>query len=1237
VWPPRKTTAALMGKKRSVKTIETSCETVKKTYTQRTLSWVRNDAMGSDSPTHSLGPEAAASLSRVRQIVSALVDESVSEDQLSAASCSVAEEIMVMSNALATKHEAKRVRMLAGLMHDRAGQLFSTLLTDRVPRLRRGKDVVTQARKVLALTGMPSSMTSWDRVQLRAMNWFGPLIPGIAGPAVRKRIQTESEPYLFPGEAGALGEAVLGLQKTGVRVNINQLGEEVLGHDEADRHMTAYLDLLSTPEVDTISVKISSICAQLNPLAWDASMARVCEALERLYRVAMTEGKDEPKLVMLDMEAYRDLELTHRAFVEVLSRPEFKDLKAGIVLQAYLPDSHGVQEELIAWARQRRSDGGAPIQMRLVKGANLAVERVESSLMDWPLPIFESKPMVDASFKEMVGRALTLESLDAVRLGVASHNLFDVAYTECLLQARGLTEGVHFEVLSGMAGPLTRTLLALGRDVLVYSPAVASKHLHAAVAYLVRRMDENTAEENFLRHSFDMVPGDAAWKRQEAGFLESRALQQGLNTQPRRIPRDIVSGVLPSRGTAFHNEADTDFVVRGNREWIHQHLAQMVEMEAPHVPISIAGEELLREPVDGFDPSRPGHVPYTMSLATEEDVAKALDAGAAAQEGWAARSSEERGALLRAVAESLRAARGELIAGLVMDGGKSVVDADAEISEAIDFADYYAESYEELAADPRVRLRPKGLTVITPPWNFPLAIPLGGVFAALMAGNPVILKPARETAYIAWKAVELCYQAGIPKDVLQFVVAEDSVATALITDTRVHIVVLTGGTETARLFKRLRPSLCLLAETGGKNPTIVTRFADFDGAVASLVQSAFGHAGQKCSATSLLIISQELADDVRFQEQLIDAATSMHVGSAWDGDSRVTPLIHPPEGDLLKGLTECAEGESWWIEPAPSPENPRLWSPGIKVGVKAGSFSHHTEFFGPLLSVLVAQDLDEAFEWANSTPYGLTAGFHSLDTDDHAVFKARMNAGNLYINRTTTGAIVRRQPFGGRKASCFGPGAKAGGPNYVSLFVDLESVQWADSSDACPAGVLAEPFRALKEQAPKVAAEVAAAFLDYEKAVADVFSQVVDPSKVRGQDNEFRYQNHMQVVIVAFNDATLRDVILTCAAAHAAGTTFKVSLGGLDAAKEPLTAMFGSECVLTMPWSTYVQEHDVARVRGVGRPDDADYAAASGHVSVLDASQVLGVGRYECQRYLWEQSISTDYHRHGYLGLRDEG
>ena len=976
------------------------------------------------------------------------------------ASVELAGNLLSLSKTFNTTAESQRDEELAKLMDDRVGQLFSTLLTDRVPRLTHSRDIVQQAVQVIDRLGPPQSLSLIDRSLLRAVKPLRSLVPGILSRAIRKRIIDEARPYLIPGEDHRIAEAVQALKGPGIMVNVNQLGEEVLGHGEAESHMQSYLGLLANPAVDTISVKISSICAQLSILALDASLERICTSLRRIYRAAIQHGRTTPKLVMLDMEAYRDLELTHRAFTRVLSEPEFQHLRAGIVLQAYLPDSHAVHENLISWAKSRVEQGGAPIQMRLVKGANLAVERVESSHTGWALPIYESKAHVDASFKAMVDRALHA-TVRTIRVGIASHNLFGGLFAYALRQPESYGWRSP-EVLSGMAGGLSRALLSLDHEVLVYTPAVAQAHLHSAIAYLVRRLDENTADENFLRHSFAMRLGDSAWISQRNAFTHSFELMRRLNTSPKRSPRSYSRPVHPQ----FNNEPDTDFTLPLERQRVVEALASLQATKSRHLPLYIGQQAVRRPPIEGYDPSRPKSIPYHLSLATSEDIANAIDAGKQAEASWSLTPLRERSRILRAVAQAIRESRAELTAIMVMDSAEAVTEADAEISEAVDFAGTTHKPPRNYSTEMTSRSA-QGTHLITPPWNFPLAIPLGGVFAALATGNPVILKPAQETAAIATFGVELCYAAGVPRHALQLIVAEDEVATALIEDPRVRTVVLTGGTSTARLFRKLRPRLHLLAETGGKNATIVSRFADLDLAIDSTVHSAFAHAGQKCSATSLLILPRELATNPRFRRQLVDAAESLKEGSSWDLDARVTPLVHEPSGALLKALTTLEPGEEWWLEPRVHPDNPRLWSPGIKFGVKPGSFAHVTEFFGPVLSVLVSDDLNHAISLANQTPYGLTAGFHSLDEREVSSFISQMNAGNLYINRTTTGAIVRRQPFGGRKDSCFGPGAKAGGPNYVAIVTQLKDAEIPAHNNATYLLVRSECSRAFPERFPR--------------------------------------------------------------------------------------------------------------------------------------------------------------------------
>ncbi|HKQ61782.1 MAG TPA: aldehyde dehydrogenase family protein, partial [Candidatus Polarisedimenticolaceae bacterium] len=376
--------------------------------------------------------------------------------------------------------------------------------------------------------------------------------------------------------------------------------------------------------------------------------------------------------------------------------------------------------------------------------------------------------------------------------------------------------------------------------------------------------------------------------------------------------------------------------------------------------------------------------------------------------------------------------RGDLIGAMIVDGAKTVTEADPEVSEAVDFARYYARALGAGDVVDGCRLEPLGVVVVAPPWNFPLSIPAGGVLAALAAGNAVLLKPAPEAVLVGWHLANALWEAGIPREVLQFVPCPDSeVGRALITDPRVDAVILTGSVETARRFLEWRPDLRLFAETSGKNAIIVTALADRDQAVRDLVRSAFGHNGQKCSAASLAICEAEVYDDPAFRRQLRDAAASLAVGSAWEPGSRVTPLTQSPGRALQRALTTLDEGEEWLLEPRPVSREAPLWSPGIKLGVARGSFFHRTECFGPVLGLMRAADLDEAIALANDQPFGLTSGIESLDDREVARWLEGIEAGNLYVNRGITGAIVGRQAFGGWKASSVGPGAKAGGPSYA--------------------------------------------------------------------------------------------------------------------------------------------------------------------------------------------------------------
>jgi RHH-type proline utilization regulon transcriptional repressor/proline dehydrogenase/delta 1-pyrroline-5-carboxylate dehydrogenase len=482
-----------------------------------------------------------------------------------------------------------------------------------------------------------------------------------------------------------------------------------------------------------------------------------------------------------------------------------------------------------------------------------------------------------------------------------------------------------------------------------------------------------------------------------------------------------------------------------------------------------------------------------------------------------------------------------------------------------------------------------------------------------------------------------------------------------VTHAEVDAVILTGGTETAFAMLKAKPDLHLLAETGGKNATIVTALADRDQAIKHVLHSAFSHGGQKCSATSLLLLEAEVFDDPDFKRTLCDAVESLTVGSAWDLKSKMGPLIRPPSGDLENGLKVLEPGESWAVLPRRVGDNPNLWSPGVKWGVQPGSYTHRTEFFGPVLGVMRFEKLSEAIALVNQTGYGLTSGLESLDDREQEIWKAGLRAGNLYINRPTTGAIVLRQPFGGMGKSAFGPGIKAGGPNYVAQFMDFADV--TPAVPTTPASVGAEPGLAdaqlsvLRHHLRELAREsnaternealrVIGALKSYDRAMKEEFGREHDPMRLVGQDNFRRYLPVHWLRIRVHPSDSFFDLIGRVSAAKTAGCRITVSVP--EGLEHPAVAVLEER--LTANWAAAIEfvwesDEDLAEVIRTRQTDRIRYAgpervpaivwqAAAQTGLCLVSAPVLAEGRIELLWYVQEQSVSFDYHRYGNLGVR---
>ncbi|MGM7698869.1 proline dehydrogenase family protein [Microbacterium sp. A84] len=1165
---------------------------------------------------------------------------------------------------------------LADMLQDENGLPFTLGFVDGVMRPESLAAAASQLQRIAPI--VPGFLPWYLRGAVRLGGGVAPLMPSPVVPIARRVLRDMVGHLIVDARPAKLGAAIEKLRGSGARLNLNLLGEAVLGEAEAQRRRDGIHELIRREDVDYVSVKVSSVISHISLWAFDEIVDRVVERLLPLYVTAAKTGT----FINLDMEEYRDLDLTIAVFTRILEDPRLLLLEAGIVLQAYLPDALSALRELTAWAKDRVEHDGAAIKIRVVKGANLAMERVDAAMHGWPLATYETKLDTDANYLRMLDEALRPENIAAVRIGVAGHNLFGIAYAWLLAGERGVRDEVEFEMLLGMAQGQVEAVSREVGQVLLYVPVVKPDEFDVAISYLVRRLEENAEPANFLSAAFHLHTDESLFDRERDRFIRAlaRSADRTLRIVPRRTQNrqtpvheslrpspaahvedadltNVVLGIARGSGgepfvetavyskremdsdsagaPGFTNTADSDPALPANRKWA-QEIRSRIET-------STAGDVTLRE-------SR-----ITDPEALERTIARVRAAASA----WGTRPASERAETLIRAAVALESRRAELIEVAASETGKVLAESDVEVSEAVDFARFYAAKARELDAVAGASFEPARVTVVTPPWNFPIAIPAGGVLAALAAGSGVVFKPAPQARRCAAVVAEALWEAGVPRDVLTLAdIEEGELGRQLISHDAVDRVILTGAWETAALFRSWRADLPLLAETSGKNAIVITPSADLDLAVADLVKSAFGHAGQKCSAASLAILVGPVGRSKRFARQLVDAVRSLHVGWPSDPLAEVGPVIEEPQGKLAWALSELEGDEQWLIKPSrvDGDETGRLWRPGIRVGVQGGSRFHLEEFFGPVLGIMHAPTLGRAIELQNAVEYGLTAGLHTQNPDDLSEWLDRVQAGNLYVNRGITGAIVQRQPFGGWKRSSVGPGTKAGGPNYL---IGLGS--WRSRGGGQASSTL--HLRGLDTRITELI-EAAQPSLDFESfewlrraALSDAvawdreFGQVRDVAQLGVERNLFRYRP-VPVMIRASGDAAWHELLRVVIAAIRTGARFFLSTPvGLPAdVRRVLSELKVSVAVESdEQWIERMSrsddpadvlnpavEHRAHRVRLVGTRD----AVATVHRALAEAvggdpdlavydGEVTSAGRIELLPFVHEQAISITAHRFG--------
>ncbi len=1153
-----------------------------------------------------------------------------------------AKKFLVMSEKEISFDELKEQKKYAILVQRPKDKILLSKMLDESSQIRNNKKLARRMKTLIERYGVPEFFPKSDAFLLKLFTQVGYRFPNIAVPIFKKRLRMDTEKVIIQEKRPALNKHLDLRRKEHIGQNVNLLGEVVLGNGEADHRYYHYLEALKNPRINYISIKISGIYAQLQPLNYAQSKEELCRRTTAIYQQAIDnpyvdeQGVSRPKFVNLDMEEYKDTELTLDVFLTVMAMPQFKNYTAGIVVQAYLPDAWLFQTALLDFAKKRVAEGGAPIKMRLVKGANLAMETIVSSLRGWENPVLPSKVEVDANYLHILDRALLPENAAAVRIGVASHNFFTIGYAYLLSQENGVEKYVDFEMLEGMANHLPRVMKSLGKQVILYTPVVKDEHFLNAISYLVRRLDENTGKDNFLSYSFNLKADSDHWKFLYNQFLQAYAIKDNMKPEParkqdRNLPPQPVTDLEP-----FHNEPDTNFELHVNRNWADtiRNKWKKSTTDAPYViPVQVGNEDIFDGKKRSYmDRSQNDEVCVCeLHLSDLEQMKRIVDIAQADTPGWRKTTVDERNKILHRVADNLCVARGDLIGCMSAITGKTFMEGDVEVSEAVDFCRFYPISMKRFAELDTIRCTPKGVVLVIPPWNFPLAIPVGGVASALAGGNTVILKPATAAYPIAWEFSKCFWAAGVPKETLQVVCSDGrEPVNYLTTHPAIKHVILTGGTDTAFRLLKQNPKCPLSAETGGKNAIILTGSGDRDHAIQNIVSSAFSNSGQKCSACSLLLVEKEVYDDPEFAAKLKDAVTSMQTGSVWELNNIIGPMVDNQNEKLLYAIEHLEPGESWLVAPEFTDDKKYILKPCVKWGVRPGNYTFRTELFGPLLAVVRIDSLQQGIEYANSTDYGLTSGLQTLDEAERELWRNSIQAGNLYINRGITGAIVNRQPFGGMKLSAFGGGIKAGGLNYVSCFQDIKDVK--PSQIGRPDSTF-DDFVALLDDSDKARFESAVG--SYWQNGGTEFSKERDVNHITGEENKFRYLPLKNCALRVQSSDKLCDVLMIIAASLVAETTITISIADNDPKCKDLQQLaenyYDIFLAVVQDEASFINDmikYERLRACSTGI-SDAIYKKAAELGKYIVTASPLAEGRVEILHYVKEQSISFEYHRYG--------
>ena len=909
---------------------------------------------------------------------------------------------------------------------------------DVLPSLQSGSSVATHLKEYFTENG--EELPSVFNVGLG----LGSLAPGLMAGAIRKNVTQMAKMFITGENPQEALNVIKKARKNKITFTVDILGEATLSEKEALDYQRKYLELIDglskdasswdeIPQIDrdhlgaipkvNVSVKMTALYSQINDMAWDQTKATLKDRLRPVFHAGMQKNV----FINLDMEHYGVKHLTVEVFKELINEPEFKNYPFfGCVVQAYLRDSYDDVQMLTDFAKAR----GTPFWIRLVKGAYWDSETIEAQQKTWAIPVYTKKAESDANY-ELCAKYL-IDNHKHIRVAIASHNVRTISAVLVHAEKIGLPQAaLEIQMLYGMAEPIKKALVEMGYRVREYSPV---GELIPGMAYLVRRLLENTSNESWLRGK----------------FADGKTTEQLL--------KDPSHGLIPSsewdylKGDQFRNVALLDFAIPENRQKMQLALDEQKALFGQKVFPIISGNAVSTDRfMDRKNPSHSDQIVSRIGMASVTHAETAIQIASESFKSWKKVSADERANMIDRLADLILRDRFTLCAVQIHECGKPWAEADGDITEAIDFCRYYAKHMRELNHPLKVGgvpgetsqyiYRPRGVTTVIAPWNFPLAIITGQVVSALVTGNTVIMKPAEQSSLMASHLLRLLLEAGIPKEAVHFIPGlGEEVGEYLVNHKLTSTIAFTGSkavglhilNKASQLQSGQKHLKRCIIEMGGKDPLIIDNDADLDEAVDATLYSAFGFAGQKCSALSRVIVLSEVYD--RFVERLKEAAASIQMLPAENPKAYLGPVVDEESYERLLDISNFAKQNHQIIFEGENLGGGNFIPPLIVGNVQSTDRLATDEFFGPILAVIKAESLDQAIQIANQSEYALTGGIFSRSPANIQKVKEELEVGNLYVNRGITGAMVDRHPFGGFKLS--GIGSKTGGPDYLKQFME---------------------------------------------------------------------------------------------------------------------------------------------------------------------------------------------------------